>query len=224
MARVEQRLFIARHAETETVTRDGRIQSAGMVPLTERGLAQADALERFFAPAELSRVHSSDQERAMRTAERLGGGRATVVTHVALREISLGEAEGAPAKQAFAAAPGYLIDPDVRLAAGGETPREVLARVGQEVETILAAEAGEATVAVVGHGCVNRMLLAHLLGLDPRQALRLRQDWSGVNVLERLDGRWELGALNWNPDGVAEFARTRGVAGVAPEVWQRLGR
>jgi hypothetical protein len=30
--------------------------------------------------------------------------------------------------------------------------------------------------------------------------------------------------VNWNPDGVAEFARTRGVAGVAPEVWQRLGR
>lgn len=223
MARVEQRLFLARHAETETVTGDGRIQSAGMVPLTERGLSQADALGRFFAHAGLSRVHSSDQERAIQTAERLGGG-ATVVTHVALREILLGEAEGAPAKDAFAAAPGYLIDPDVRLAAGGETPREVLARVGQEVETILAAEAGEPVVAVVGHGCVDRMLLAHLLGLDPRQALRLRQDWSGVNVLERLDGRWELGALNWNPNGVAEFARTRGVAGVAPEVWQRLGR
>jgi broad specificity phosphatase PhoE len=223
MARVEQRLYIARHAETETVTGDGRIQSAGMVPLTARGLTQADALGRFFAPAGLPRVHSSDQERAVRTAERLGGGGA-VVTHVALREILLGEAEGAPAKDAFAAAPGYLVDPDVRLAAGGETPREVLARVGQEVETILAAEAGEPVVAVVGHGCVNRMLLAHLLGLGPRQALRLRQDWSGVNVLERLDGRWELGALNWNPDGVAEFARTRGVAGVAPEVWQRLGR
>ncbi len=188
------------------------------------GLAQADALGRHFAPAGLRRVHSSDQERAIQTAQRLGGERAAVTTHPELREILLGEAELAPASEAFAAAPGYLVDPDVRLAAGGETPREVLARVSAAIEAILAAEDGEPAAAVVGHGCVNRMLLAHLLRLDPRRALRIRQDWSAVNVLERRHGRWEVGALNWNPDGVAEFARTRGTAGVAPEVWQRLGR
>jgi broad specificity phosphatase PhoE len=220
---VEQRLFIARHAETQTVGGDGRLHSAGDVPLTVRGRSQADALGRAFAPARLTRVHSSTQARAIETAQRLGGAGASVASHVELQEISLGDAEGAPAREAFAAAPGYLTDPDVGLA-GGETPRQVLARVGPAIDRILAAEAASPSVAVVGHGCVNRMLLAYLLGLDLRRALRIRQDWSGVNVLERRDGRWELGALNWNEAGLAEFARTRGVAGVAPEVWERLGR
>jgi len=96
--------------------------------------------------------------------------------------------------------------------------------VGRAVTEILTRETDSTAVAVVGHGCANRMLLAHLLDIDLRRALRLRQDWAGVNVVECLDGRWELGTLNWNPGGVAEFARTRGMTGVAPEVWQRLGR
>jgi broad specificity phosphatase PhoE len=223
MAAVQHRLFIARHAETETVSGDGRLQSAGMVPLTERGRRQADRLGHAFADAGLRRVHASTQARAIDTAERLGGAGATVITHADLQEISLGRAEGAPAREAFASAPGYLIDPDVALG-GGETPRQVLGRVGSAIDRILREEAAEPVVAMVGHGCVNRMLLAHLLGIDLRRALRLRQDWSGVNVLEHRSGQWELGALNWNPEGLAEFARTRGVAGVAPEVWERLGR
>lgn len=220
---VQRRLFLARHAETGTVTPDGRLQSAGNVPLTGRGRAQADALGRAFAAAALSHVHSSTQARAMETAERLAGPGATLVAHKDLEEISLGRAEGRPARDAFAAAPGYLVDPDVALE-GGETPRQVLGRVGPAIERILAQEGDAPLVAVVGHGCVNRMLLAHLLELDLWRALRLRQDWSGVNVLEYRDGGWELGALNWNPDGLAEFGRTRGIAGVAPEVWKQLGR
>jgi broad specificity phosphatase PhoE len=225
MAPVGQRLFLARHAETITVTGDGRLQSAGMVPLTERGRRQADSLGRAFAAARLRRVHSSTQARAMETAQRLAGAQAELLTHRELEEISLGKAEGAPARDAFAGRPGYLSDPDVCLE-GGETPRQVEARVGPAIEEILRteADAGQAVVAVVGHGCVNRMVLAHLLGLDLRRALRIRQDWSGVNVLERRRGRWEIGALNWNPGGLPEFARTRGMAGVAAEVWERLGR
>jgi broad specificity phosphatase PhoE len=222
-ARVQCRLLLARHAEADTITSDGRVQSAGAVPLTERGRAQADALAPIFAPAKLRRVHASTQARAMETAQRLAGPDAMLLTHANLEEIRLGNAEGTPARAAFAAVPGYLIDPDAALD-GGETPRQVFARVGRAIDAILAAEAGEPVVAVVGHGCVNRMLLAHLLELDLTRALRLRQDWAAVNVLEQRDGRWELGALNWNVHGLAEFSRTRSEPGVAPEVWEQLGR
>lgn len=223
MALVQQRLFIIRHAETQTVTDAGRLQSAGNVPLTERGLGQASALGEHFRELGLSHIHASTQLRAIQTAQLVAGESASVITHRKLEEISLGDTEGALAADAFAAVPGYLRDPDVGMP-GGETPRQVLARVSEELEAILAAETDAAAVALVGHGCVNRMLLAYLLDLDPRMGLRLRQDWTGVNVLERFDGGWELGALNWNLSGMAEFARTRGVAGVAPEVWLRLGR
>ena len=74
------------------------------------------------------------------------------------------------------------------------------------------------------NGCLNRMLLSHLLGLEITRALRIRQDWGAVNVLERRDGEWRPGTLNFNVSGMREFALTRRVAGVTPEVWQRLGR
>jgi broad specificity phosphatase PhoE len=223
MSTVEQRLYLLRHAESQTVTEDGRLRSGGDVPLTERGHQMARALAPYFAPLRLTRFHSSDQLRARQTAQKAGGEGVTVIAHAALREISVGDGEGQDAATAFAAVPGFLFDPDVAMP-GGETPRQVRERAGRELDRLLGEEAGAPAVAIVGHGNMNRMLLSHMLGLELRNALRIRQDWAGVNVLERRDGAWSVGALNWNLGGMREFGLTRRVDGVAPEVWQRLGR
>jgi broad specificity phosphatase PhoE len=223
VAAIEQRLFLLRHGESQTVTSDGRLNSAGDMPLTERGAAVARSLAPLFAPLQLSRIHASDQLRAVQTAQGVGGDGSEVVRHAALREITLGTAEGRDAATEFGAAPGFLYDPDVALA-GGETPRQVRDRAAAEFGEILAQEGDARAVVIVGHGCLNRMLLSHLLGLDISRALRIRQDWGAVNVLERRSGEWRPGALNFNVGGLREFALTRQVAGVRPEVWQRLGQ
>jgi phosphoserine phosphatase len=223
VAAIEQRLLLLRHGESQTVTSDGRLSSAGDMPLTERGAAVARSLAPLFAPLELARIHASDQLRAVQTAQGVGGDAIEVVRHAALREISLGTAEGRDAAAEFAAAPGFLYDPDVALP-GGETPRQVRARAAAEVGDILTREGDTQPVVIVGHGCLNRMLLSHLLGLEISRALRIRQDWGAVNVLERRGGEWRLGALNFNVGGLREFALTRQVTGVRPEVWQRLGQ
>jgi broad specificity phosphatase PhoE len=81
------------------------------------------------------------------------------------------------------------------------------------------------TVVVVAHGAVNRALIGRLLGLDPAHALRVRQDWAGVNVLELAAGRWWLGVLNWTPLGLEEWRHTRPPGRrVGEETWGRLGR
>ena len=72
-ADVGQRLILLRHGESQTVTDDGRLQSGGDVPLTDRGLAMAAALSPLLAPLGLTEVHSSDQLRTRQTAR--GGGR-----------------------------------------------------------------------------------------------------------------------------------------------------
>jgi broad specificity phosphatase PhoE len=223
VATIEQRLFLLRHGESQTVTTDGRLRSAGDMPLTERGAAVARSLAPLFAPLELGRIHTSDQLRAVQTAQGVGGDGIEIVRHAALREISLGAGEGRDAAAEFAAAPGFLYDPDVALP-GGETPRQVRARAAAEVGEILNREGDAQPVVIVGHGCLNRMLLSHLLGLEISRALRIRQDWGAVNVLERRGGEWRLGALNFNVGGLREFALTRQVTGVRPEVWQRLGQ
>jgi broad specificity phosphatase PhoE len=221
MARVERRLYLVRHGECDNVTADGRLFSHAPLPLTARGREQARALGERFAEVDAPVVHASDLRRAVETAEGLAGGR-PVVTHPGLREIGLGELDGAPAREVFRICPGWLRDPEAA-PPGGESVIDVAARAGAAVDEIVAG-APRRDAVVVAHGGVNRAVLGRLLGLPLLAALRLRQDWACVNVLDRAGGRWWAGTLNWTPWGIGELARTRAVAGLQDAEWRRLGR
>lgn len=218
---VERRLYLVRHGEADMITPDGRMRSHAPVGLTARGRAQAKALARRFRPLRLARVHASDLARALETARVLGAG-APVRRWPDLREISLGRLEGAPAADALAAEPRFLVDPDAALD-GGESVAAVAARAVPALGRLL-DEDGGGDVVVVAHGAVNRALVGALLGLPLRDALRLRQDWACVNVLERAGGRWWAGALNWTPLGLGELRLTRPAGRVDEDIWRRLGR
>jgi broad specificity phosphatase PhoE len=221
VAAVERRVHLVRHAEAEMVDAAGRMWSRDPRPLTARGRRQAAELRARFADVPVRRVHASDLPRARETAEALAGGR-PVTLHPGLREIDLGDLEGRPADEALAAAPGFLVRPEVA-APGGESFLDVDRRAGAALEALLAEDPDE-TVVVVAHGAVNRALIGRLLGLDGAHALRLRQDWAGVSVLDRAAGRWWLAALNWTPLGLAEWAHTRPIGPLGQETWARLGR
>ena len=199
-----RRLYLVRHGEADTPDAEGRLHSHVPLPLTGRGRTQAAALGREFAPVGADTVHASDIARTAETARALAGER-PVELHAGLRELSLGSLEGAHKDEILAAEPGFLLDPDARLP-GGESIREVGVRAGAAVDGILAAEP-EADLVVVAHGGVNRSLLGHLLGLPLDRAMRVRQDWAGVNVFEWDGSGWRIVVLNWTPEGLAEFAR-----------------
>ncbi len=218
---IERRLYLLRHAEADMVDAGGRMWSEAEEPLTERGRAQAAELAALFAGVDVDRVHCSSMARARETAEIVAGDR-PVEARPGLREIALGELEGGTARDVFAAAPGFLSDPDARLP-GAESFREVAERVEREVAAVLDQDPGD-DVVVVGHGAVNRALLGRLLGLGDDRALRLRQDWACVNVLERAGGRWWAGTINHAPGGLEELGMTRHVAALDEDMWRRLGR
>jgi broad specificity phosphatase PhoE len=197
-----RRLYLVRHGEADTPDAEGRLHSHVPLPLTGRGRAQAAALGRAFAPVGADTVHASDIARTAETAGALAGER-RVRLHAGLRELSLGSLEGAHQDEILAVAPGFLLDPDARLPEG-ESIREVGARAGAAVDRILAAQpAGE--VVVVAHGGVNRSLFGHLLDLPLDRAVRVRQDWAGVNVFDWNGSAWEIVVLNWTPEGLAEL-------------------
>jgi broad specificity phosphatase PhoE len=218
---VERRLYLVRHAEAPNITADGRLVSTGHSPLSERGRRQAAALGERFAHVRTAAVHASDMPRAAETAGYVAGDR-PVRLYEALREISLGDLDGALAEEVFSTTPGFLSDPAARLP-GGETPLEVAERAGSALERILADDP-ERDVIVVAHGGVNRTLLGRLLDLPLEQALRIRQDWASVDVLDRAAGRWWARCFNWTPWGLNEFAQTRRVAMLDQEQWVRMGR
>jgi probable phosphoglycerate mutase len=218
---VERRLYLVRHAETDAITFDGFMRCEDPIPLTERGVAQARALGELFAGVGATEVHASPMDRTAHTARILAGAGRRVRLHAGLREISLGDLDGAHTRDVFAAAPRWLADPDAALP-GGESLADATRRAGAALDRILAAGA-EREVIVVAHGGVNRGLLARLLGMPMDRAHRIRQDWAAVNVLDRAAGRWWLGTLNWTPFGVEEIGIARGAL-IDRDALRRLGR
>ncbi len=218
---VERRLYLVRHAETDALTVDGHMRSEDPIPLTERGIAQAETLGEVFAAIPVTEVHSSPMDRTAHTARILAGEGRPLRFDPRLREISLGDLDGAHSREVFAAAPRWLADPDAALP-GGESLTTVTARASAALEEILEAS-DERDVVVVAHGGLNRGLIAHLLRMPMDRAHRIRQDWACVNVLERAEGRWWIGVLNWTPAGLAEIPIARGAL-IGDAALRRLGR
>jgi broad specificity phosphatase PhoE len=218
---VERRLYLLRHAETEALDARGHMRSADPIPLTERGVVQAQALGQLFADVPVTAVHASPLDRTAHTARLVAGPERAVHFHPGLEEISLGDYDGAHSSEIFAAAPGWLADPDAALP-GGESLNEVADRAVATLDAIL-AESSERELVLVAHGGVNRGLIARLIGLRMDLAHRIRQDWASVNVLDLAEGRWWPGVLNLTPFGVEEIPIARG-AFIDARAMGRIGR
>lgn len=197
-----KRLFIARHGETAWNS-DNRVQGSVDVPLSEEGVRQAEALADFLAGLKVpfGRIYASDLSRAATTgkiiAARLGAGEC--VQSPLLRELNCGEWEGraiaelreeqAEAYRAWRHDPGFAVP-------GGESLVEMKARVeaffAEEAEALGRHE----NVLLVAHGLFNRMILAHLMGLDPQQSRFFAQDNAALSVFEWIRGRCYC--LAWN--------------------------
>lgn len=118
-------LWLVRHGETPA-SRDGVLAGWRDVPLTETGVAQAEAMRPVLAGETFDGVWSSDLQRAVHTA-RLAWGDA--VADPRLREISFGELEGREWTTLDPAFKHALAEFDGFHPPGGETLDDLRARV-----------------------------------------------------------------------------------------------
>jgi len=148
---VERRLHLVRHAETDALTVDGFMHSEDPIPLTARGIEQAEALRRVFEGIAATEIHASPMDRTAHTARILAGEGRPLRFDLRLREISLGDFDGAHSREVFAAAPRWLADPDSALP-GGESLNTVVARAGAGVDEIAIARG-----AMIGDAALRRL-------------------------------------------------------------------
>jgi probable phosphoglycerate mutase len=169
-------IFLVRHGETEW-NRSRRYQGWSDSLLTERGIAQAEAIGRrlrALPEAAAAEIVSSPLGRTRRTAEIIAecvGRRAPLRFDDRLKEISLGSWDGLHRNEIAALSPGifdhdyfewYFRTPD------GETYDGFAARVGGWL-----ADAGDGPLIVVAHGIVTRVLRGLYAGLPRAVALSL---------------------------------------------------
>lgn len=183
-------LILVRHGATPANVREPYVLQ-GMYSasaLVDQGEDQAQAVGRTLRGFRPDKVYSSPLQRARQTARLMTAGWGLPVEVVeALTEADTGVWTGLswpeiqqrwPAEyRAFQDNPeqhGYL---------GGENLAQVRDRVLPAVENLAARHPGR-TLVIVGHGVVNRVLLAHWLDLPLRYARRLPQENGAFNLIE----------------------------------------
>jgi len=185
------RLALLRHADTPWST-EGRIQGRSDVPLSDGGRA---ALRKWTLPPECAgmRIVSSPLARCMETASLIGAAHAEREPRLA--EMSWGAWEGRRLVDLRAELGRAMAENESRgwdfRPAGGESPREVLARLRSWLATLTAP-----TLAVTHRGVI-RAVFASATGWDMRGKPPARLEWDAVHLFDaKADGTVSVERLN----------------------------
>jgi len=174
-------IFIIRHGET--ASNAARVVQTPDIPLSGRGLAQAELLARRMAREGVARILTSDHSRALMTAERICAATdAALEVDELLRERDFGEIRGRPYAEV-----GNIMAPDYE-PPGGETWEQFHARV-ERAWSLIQKVAGRTpgNLAVVTHGLVCFSLLHNHLTLGELPPPDMRFGNTGVTIVDHED-------------------------------------
>jgi broad specificity phosphatase PhoE len=174
-------IFLIRHGET--ALNAAHVMQPADVPLSERGLRQADALARRLAPLGVAAIVSSDLPRAWQTADAIGGATgAPIVGSALLQERNFGELRGRPYDTL-----GF--DPLAMEGAppAGESAATFVQRVGAAFRVVVAMRGTlPGPLAVVTHGLVIRAILGAHVALPAGAELPQRIGNASLTVISAL--------------------------------------
>jgi broad specificity phosphatase PhoE len=169
------RILLVRHGQSQG-NAERRFGGHSPTPLSELGVAQAEATARALAREGVTAIYSSDLLRAVQTAEPLAreAGLEIKRTH-AFRERSVGRMEGLTFEEAAEKHPeeyAALLRRDFEhVLTGGESYRQLLDRASAELDRAIENNRG-GTIAVFSHTGTICILTLHLMGALDAPALK----------------------------------------------------
>lgn len=193
------RVYLLRHGETAWNADNNRYCGRTDIPLTPKGIRQAEEVRRQLEGIEMAGVYSSPLQRAFVTACIASGREA--VKDDRLIEADFGNWE-AKTKEEFikeneALWLNWMEDPAVHRAGGtGETGSEIVTRVDDFFRSLQLGNP-DGNIMVVGHNGINRLYMAHKLGMPLKHYRQLVQQNSSITcfTLDK-DGVLTLELLN----------------------------
>ena len=160
------RIYLVRHGETVWNV-EKRLQGWKDSPLTENGLRNAERLAERLDGTRIDRIFSSDQRRALTTAEIIAKDRSIPIEILSsLRELNFGSWEGMTISEIEYKYPleynTYKNDPDKYISTDGESIGQLFDRAAKALKHIQSC--GEENVLVVTHGVTIRALMTIVSG------------------------------------------------------------
>jgi len=194
------RVYLMRHGE---VANGGEKRYNGHidVDITERGVEQMHRLAGLLEGKPVKAVYSSDLIRSVKGAQIVSARLGLIPTPVrVLRERSVGKWEGLTQEEIKQRYPEEFIAWRSDLLnyrpPEGECLIDVQNRIGPEYEKIVSSHPDQ-EIALLLHGGVNRIILAHVLGLAPTNLFRIDQSFGALNIIDHFeDGMTVVKLLN----------------------------
>jgi len=194
------RIYLVRHGQVEGAE-NIPVYGHTDVVLSQMGRYQMERLSERLRFVELNAVFASDLRRSYESAQIIASYQDVPIRKMPeLRELYLGKWEGLTLSQLRQDYPDELIKRqnnivDFRPPGNGETLREFSERIYGAIDHIISEFRGK-QILIVGHGAVNRVIIARYLGLDLKFAFRIQQDYGCLNILDIYDERPLIRLLN----------------------------
>ncbi len=196
------KVFLLRHGETAWNADNNRYCGRTDIPLAPEGIRQAEEVKKQLCNIEFKKVYSSPLQRAFTTACIAAGKEPVKDGRLIEADFGCWEAK---TKEEFIEENGslwynWLKDPATHRAGGtGETGAEIVARV-DNFFCSLQNTCTEGNIMVVAHNGINRLYLAHKLGMPLKNYRQLVQqnaaitcfslDEHGILTLEFLNSKY----------------------------------
>jgi broad specificity phosphatase PhoE len=193
------RFILIRHGQTEWNQKE-RFRGWVDIDLDETGIRQAEAAAPRIARWEVAAIYASPLRRAMATAEIIAQPLGIPVTPLeGIIDMNFGVWQGLSIDEVKHNYPAlfklWRYSPETLEIPEGDSLEDVRKRAAATIDD-LAARHKDATVVVVTHRVVCKVLLCHLLGLDNSHFWQIEQDTAAINLFEIYEGNATVTLLN----------------------------
>ena len=193
-------VYLLRHGQTEWNADGNRYCGRTDLPLTDKGVQQAQLVREQLKDISFKAIYSSPLQRAYGTAQIASGGK-EVIKDDRLIEADFGDWESKSKEQFIEENPAlwerWNKEPLITQAGGtGETAQTIINRMNGFFTSILQKHPS-GNILVVAHNGVNRLYLAHKLGMNVKDYRKITLDNSTVSLFQ-LDEEGELTLIHLN--------------------------
>lgn len=188
---METVVFLIRHGVTNW-HEQRKVLGQRDMPLSDKGVGQAEAAARALDGVTISDVVSSPLQRSMQTAEIIGSrAKIDVARDPRLTDFRVGKWSGMTYDE-IATSPEYLRFLDNPLSEqipGGENLADIRDRAVGAIEQALEYSPTGDAIAIVTHAGIIRVLLSHYLGSNPANYHRIRVSPGSISILSFAGAR-----------------------------------
>jgi len=187
---IKKRIVLIRHGATDYNDRD-LMQGHIDLPLSERGVKQAEALKDKLGNETFDIIYHSPLLRAIQTADIVNKIHKLEYKEIkCFKEINIGEWEGEKFSEVFTKHNDiyklWIADARTRIP-GGESYVDVQNRVREGIVEILNSEYKD--ILIFGHAAVNRGILGNLLNMSPDLSRRFRLNNCSYSTFKIYENR-----------------------------------